>query len=301
MYGILVDTRLNMSSAVLALARILPVAKFQAEPWLDSIVDVLHSGLAHIKRSPAHTEALLALVGGCASAFGPAIEKAITICLDSMFSEGLSAALVKAADAIALNIPGLAFIVRMKLLDSISMIIAGTSFQDFAAPAASSRRASMVNARDSRPGHERRRSTSLLIRTRARSVSPMRDLVTNHKPEDACDTDTAAQIQALHYLGSVFFGQQPLLLGYFQQQVTPLLSCSDINLRRAAMQACCGFLAQELSAKESEQLTSAVRDIVHAIMLVGVADDNALLRVEALQALGQKHFDKYLVRSAPLM
>lgn len=273
------------------------MAKFQADAWLDSIVHVLHDGLRHVKRNTGQMEALLALIGGCATAFGPAIEKALTLCLDSMFSEGLSPALVTAAEAIAANVPGLAYVVRVRLLDCISMLITGTSFQDFATPANSSRRASVASPRDTRPTHERRRSTSLLIRARARSVSPMRDLALSHKPEDADELDTTSQIQALHYLGSVNFGHQPLLLGYLQQQVAPLLSSADVDLRRASMQACCGFLVKTGScdSAEPEQLPSAVRNLVHAVMLVGVADENAALRVEALHALDNAHLDRYLV------
>ena len=283
--------------AVIAIARILPVAKYQADAWLDSIVHILHDGLTHVKRTPGQVEALLALIGGCATAFGPAIEKALTLCIDSMFAGGLTPALVDAAKSIALNIPGLAYLVRVRLLDCISMIITGTAFQDFATPANSARRASVASLREPRPGHERRRSASLLVRARARSISPMRDLVSTQRPEDGDEPDTVSQIQALHYLGAVDFGQQPLLLGFIQHQVAPMMSSTDVDLRRAAMQACCDFLAKagSVNSAANDQPSSAVREIVHAVMLVRVADDNAVLREEALTALGKPHLDKYLV------
>lgn len=283
----------------MAIARILPVAKFQAEAWLDSIVSVLHEGLTHIKRSPSQLEALLELIAGCAAAFGPAIEKAISLCLESMFAEGLSSALVKAVDAIASNIPGLAYAARLHLLDVVSMNISGTSFRDFAMPAGS-RRASVASLREPRPGHERRRSTSLLLRARARSVSPMRDLVHAHKSEDTVEWDTVNQITALHHLGTVNFGTQPLLLGYFQQQVAPMLSSGDPALRQAALEACCGFFVNGYAPLNNDSLSTAVREIVHAILLVGVADENAQLRIQALRALADGHFQRYLVRAAPL-
>jgi hypothetical protein len=74
-------------------------------------------------------------------------------------------------------------------------------------------------------------------------------------------------------------------------------------LRRAATQACCESLAKAcmISTVVKDQPSSAVREIVHAVMLVGVADDNAVLRVEALTALGQPHLDKYLVSARSCM
>lgn len=284
----------------MAIACILPVARYRAEAWLDSIMHVLQDGLSHMKRTHGQTEALLTLIGGCAAAFGPAIENTLAISLDDMFSDGLSPALVKAVEAIALNIPGLAYIVRVCLLDCISMIITGTSFQDFAMPASSARRASVASLRDPRPSHGRRRSTSLFDRARARSISPMRDNKSNAKGEGVEQFNSATQVEALYYLGTIDFGEQPLLLGYFQEHILPILSSADLEVRRAALHACCHFLTR-CSAADSLQLSSAIRNLLHAITLLGVVDENAALRAEALKALDDARFDKYLVSNLVLL
>jgi hypothetical protein len=263
---------------------------------------VLHSGLTSIKRTSALLEALLELIAGCANAFGPSIETAITLCMDAMFSESLTPALVKAARAVAVNIPGLASTVRLRLLDLICSILSGTTFQDLTVPQQFNRRASIAGLTAVRPafGHERRRSASLLVRARTRSASPMRGLANSslqvqHTEEDK-ETEIVQQAEALRYLGSFDFGHQPLLLGYFQQHISPLLSSSDVPLRRAAVQACCSFLVKSGALKGQEHNSSAIRQIIQAVLLVGVADESPHLRSTALEALGDKSFDKYLVR-----
>lgn len=218
-----------------------------------------------------------------------------------MFSESLSPALVKAARAVSVNIPELASNVRLRLLDLICSILSGITFQAFTIPQQSSRRASVAGLTAARPafGHERRRSTSLLVLARARSVSPMRGFpngsIQMQQSEDAKETETVQQVEALQYLGSFDFGSQPLLLGYFQQHIAPLLSSSNATIRAAAVRACCSFLVSNGPLKGQEHNSSAVRQIIQAILLVGVADDNPHLRSMALEALSDGSFDSYLV------
>lgn len=203
---------------------------------------------------------------------------------------------MKAAEDIVVNIPGLAHIVRARVLDLLVMMISGTNFQDFAMPAPVGRRSSTVSMRELKPPrHDRRRSASLLVRARTRSASPMRGPDIN--AEENTVFDPLLQALALEYMGSFDFGQQPLLLGYFQQQISPLLWAPDVIIREAALSACCGYLRHSGVLTDVEHISFATREIVNAILMVGVADDDSRLRALALEHLGDGLFDRYLVRT----
>jgi hypothetical protein len=111
-------------------------------------------------------------------------------------------------------------------------------------------------------------------------------------PEDGPDLSELA----LKTLATFDFADQPLLLSFFQQHVLHFCTAEQHNLRRAAIEACSGYLTKNGLLTSPEHRTFPVREIIQTIVFAGVADNNAEIRELAINCLDYR-FDSYLVRT----
>ena len=259
--------------------------------YQENIIAAIHAGLSQPRKQPGLFNALLEAVGGCAQAYGSTMESATMLSLDGIFSDGLSSHLVKALRQIVDHVPGLQHAVRVRLLDLVAAIMSSQTFQEFAMPVTSSRRASLATMPEAprTPTLHRRRSSSLLGRARGRSLSPKRIGRVSSIPEDRVEL----QILALDTLATFDFGVQPSLLSYYQQHILDYCTVEDPLVRKAAIQACSTYLAASGMLGTKHNLV-AVQDIVQAVLHAGVADLDPSVREIAINTLGSP-FDQYLV------
>ena len=261
-------------------------------PYQETIVIALNAGLSQPRKQAGLFNALLDVIGGCAQAFGSTAEPATALALDGIYSNGLSEHLVQALKKIVTHIPGLRHSVRIKLLDLVAVVLSSKTFQEIATPVASGRRASVATMPDTprAPNLHRRRSSSILVRARGRSLSPKRTSTVPTTQEDSSDL----QILALDTLATFEFGAQPALLSYLQQNILEYLIVEDAAIRKAAIKACTSHLIVSGVLATPKHNSAAVQEIVQAILHSGVADSDPEVRLFAISGL-DSNYDLYLV------
>ena len=109
-------------------------------------------------------------------------------------------------------------------------------------------------------------------------------------PEDGPDLSELA----LRTLATFDFSDQPLLLSFLQQHVLPFCTSEQPSLRRAAIEACHGYLTKNGLLTSLEHRTFPVRETIQTIVFAGVSDSNAEIRELAVTRLDHR-FDSYLV------
>ncbi|KAH7427560.1 hypothetical protein KP509_10G049200 [Ceratopteris richardii] len=113
-------------SGFLALGEMADAVGSELEEYLPHVTGFLREAIAP-KRGKPSMEAL-ECIGSLSKAMGPAMEKHVRGLLDAMFVCGLTPTLVKALESIVSRLPSLLSTVQERLLDSISFVLAKSSY-----------------------------------------------------------------------------------------------------------------------------------------------------------------------------
>ncbi|OZJ02458.1 hypothetical protein BZG36_04099 [Bifiguratus adelaidae] len=202
-------------------------------------------------------------IGMLSIAVDQTLTKQLHWLLDLMFACGLSEALVEALLKLAEHIqPMLNTIQReLRLLNLLSVILCGQPYRPIGAP------------------------------TSNRALPPsasMNTIVTEQK-----DNDTI--ILALKTLARVDFSAH-LLSEFVAECVAPYLRDDSPEVRKVAAVTCCQVLTRDpITNQASNHALKTMGEVLEALLVVGIADPDPLIRQAVLGSLGPR-FDKHLAQ-----
>ncbi|KAL6045690.1 Serine/threonine-protein kinase TOR, partial [Balamuthia mandrillaris] len=193
----------------------------------------------------------------------------MTALLELMFGTGLSPMLTEALTELAGHIPSMLSNIQEKLMDHISLILAGKSFLH------PDQRRFFLNATGSKE----------------EGMNPYQE-----KPK-------AAIIQlALYTLGS-FNLQEKLLIDFVRETVVGFLDDDDSGIRKAAAETCCSLLVRahrsSAEAPTRGQLAVVTGEVLEKLLIVGIADPDPSVRKTVLSRL-ESTFDYHLAQAENL-
>lgn len=269
-------------SGFVALAEMAGAVGGELESYLPVVTGLLREAIAPRRGRPSMDA--LACVGSLAKAMGPAMEEHVRGLLDAMFMAGLTPTLVKALESIVSSLPSLLSTVQERLLDSISFVLAKSSYR--------SAKATMV---------------------------PTRALVVPGSPQLLELTGPALVQLALRTL-TTFDLKGHELLGFTRAAVIPYLEDEDAITRRDAAVCCCRLMEHSFSCfgLGNPRLTSnrvarpgggswrrrhrhLIEEILERLLVAAVADADAGVRKAVLFSLhGNTSFDVFLAQADSL-
>ena len=232
------------------------------EPYVDAIMQCVRDSLIQRGKKNALPETpVFFCLGHMALAVGPRIEGDVHDMLDMMFGCGLSTALVSALEKIVHAIPALLPIVQERLLHMLSQILIGVPYRPLGAPV-----------------------------PRRGGVPPP----VIHVAPDARAMETITI--ALQTLGSFDFSGH-VLSEFVRACTLPYLELEAKEVRKAAAVTCAHmFVNDPICYQTSMHAIEVFNDVLDKLIMVGIADPDAELRLTVLSALDE-HFDRHLAQT----
>ena len=232
------------------------------EPYVDAIMQCVRDSLIQRGKKHALPETpVFFCLGHMALAVGPRIEGDVHDMLDMMFGCGLSTALVSALEKIVHAIPALLPIVQERLLHMLSQILIGVPYRPLGAPV-----------------------------PRRGGVPPP----VIHVAPDARAMETITI--ALQTLGSFDFSGH-ILSEFVRACTLPYLELDAKEVRKAAAVTCAHmFVNDPICYQTSMHAIEVFNDVLDKLIMVGIADPDAELRLTVLSALDE-HFDRHLAQT----
>ncbi|MCO5558518.1 hypothetical protein L7F22_012103 [Adiantum nelumboides] len=267
-------------SGFLALAEMAGAVGGELESYLPLVTSFLREAIAP-KRARPSMEALVC-IGSLSKAMGPAMEKHVRGLLDAMFASGLTPTLVEALESIVSRLPSLLPTVQERLLDSISFVLAKSTYRS----------------------------------AKAISAVPPRPLGVPSSPQSPEVTGASLVQLALRTL-TTFNLKGHELLEFTRAAVIPYLEDDDPITRRDAGICCCRLMEHSLSmfstsnARGSSRATlprggswrrrHLIEEILEKLLVAAVADADAGVRKAVLSSLhGNTSLDSFLAQADSL-
>ncbi|KAJ7429881.1 phosphatidylinositol 3-kinase [Mycena galericulata] len=252
----MLDKPTDRHMAFIAIGHTATAVKSDLKPYLDSTME-------HIKKKNVEAEGpIFQCLAMLAAAVGPALTKWLHDVLDLMFNCGLSEPLREALVAIATNIPPFLKDIQTRLLDLLSVILSGKSYNPVGAPLP-------------------------LRRTEGESTS-----------EVAIPSDKNPELikLALSTLGTFDFSGH-VLNEFVRSCALPYLEEDNADIRRAAAITCCRlFVRDPIFYSSSSHAIQVISDVLNKLLTVGIADPDASIRKVVLSSL-HTGFDKHLAQA----
>lgn len=268
-------------SGFLALAEMAGAVGGELESYLPSVTSSLKEAIAPRRGRPS-MEALVC-IGSLAKAMGPAMEKHVRGLLDAMFAPGLTPTLVEALESIVSSLPTLLSTVQERLLDSISFVLAKSTYRS----------------------------------AKTTSAGPTRAPVVPSSPQ-APELTGAALIQLALRTLTTFDLKGHELLEFTRAAVVPYLEDEDPVTRRDAGVCCCRLMEHSfyVFGSSSSKLSPGrvtlprggswrrrhlIEEILEKLLVAAVADPDAGVRKAVLSSLhGNTSLDSFLAQADSL-
>ncbi|MCO5588585.1 hypothetical protein L7F22_042542 [Adiantum nelumboides] len=272
---------MERGSGFLALAEMAGAVGGELESYLPLVTSFLREAITP-KRARPSMEALVC-IGSLSKAMGPAMEKHVRGLLDAMFASGLTPTLVEALESIVSSLPALLPTVQERLLDSISFVLAKSTYRS----------------------------------AKAVSAVPTRPLGVPSSPQSPEVTGASLVQLALRTL-TTFNLKGHELLEFTRAAVVPYLEDDDPITRRDAGICCCRLMEHSLSmfSTSNARLGSSrttlprggswrrrhlIEEILEKLLVAAVADADAGVRKAVLSSLhGNTSLDSFLAQADSL-
>ncbi|KAI9225912.1 MAG: phosphatidylinositol kinase Tor2 [Piptocephalis tieghemiana] len=249
-----------------AIGEIAVCVKNQMAPYLQTFLQCIHEGLSlKGKARAAHEKDIFKCLGKLAEAVGPALTQEAHDLLDLMFSAGLTDPLRQALGSLARFVPPLAPVIRARLLNLISLILAGRPFVPPGAP-----------------------GSGPSIPTPA----------INSGLGEGIEKDEEVITLALYTLAD--FDHTPMLHEFVHDTVIYYLDEGHASVRRAAARTACLVLQREpVCLQASAHATRIAGEIIERLLCLGIGDPDVSIRELILSQMGP-HFDRHLSQAEHL-
>ncbi|SGZ55137.1 CIC11C00000003613 [Sungouiella intermedia] len=245
------------------------------------------SGSSKYKAIRKDTEpAIFDCIGKLSIAVGPALTKHLQRdILDMMFSNcSLSTHMQDVLQTLITNIPSLTATINKKLLNLLSLVLSGKTFQPPGSPYGSIK-INEASARDYR--------LIMISRDTGLSISSILN-----NPEVYQTQDNAIIVQALQMLA--FFDFENYQLNEFVRYcIITYLDSSSPKIRLTATSTSCKiFIKDPICQQTSVNALNAVNDVVEKLLSISITDPIAEIRLEGLTCLDEAgNFDPQLSQS----
>ncbi|KAM0787611.1 hypothetical protein ACM66B_003678 [Microbotryomycetes sp. NB124-2] len=241
-------------------------------PYLDAILINIKEGLHARGRKGAPSEdSIFQCIGMLAQSVGPALTKHMHELLDLMFAYGLSPSLHIALQQLGRDIPPLLPDIQERVLNLLSMTLAGEPFSPAGAP------------------------------HRPRKV--------DHSPADV-HRDPHSIVLALEILGSFNFKgvsqvnkmttletAELSLSEFIREHVIRFVEDDNPDVRRAATLSCCQVLSNDpVVTQTSNHAIKLVNEVLEKLLTLAIADPDPLIRQATISHLDSK-FDRHLAHA----
>ncbi|RKP11235.1 armadillo-type protein, partial [Piptocephalis cylindrospora] len=261
-----------------AIGEIAVCVKNQMSPYLQAFLQCIHEGLSLKGKARAmHEKAIFKCLGKLAEAVGPALTQEAHDLLDLMFSAGLTDPLRQALGSLARFVPPLAPVIRARLLNLISLILAGRPFLPPGAPTP----APTIAPSSIHPGLGEGVEKDEEVITLA--LYTLADF----------DHVTAAS-------GAIGMRQTPMLHEFVHDTVIYYLDDEHAGVRRAAARTACLVLQREpVCLQASAHATRIAGEVIERLLCLGIGDPDVSIRELILSQMGP-HFDRHLAQAEHL-
>ncbi|KNC51511.1 phosphatidylinositol kinase Tor2 [Thecamonas trahens ATCC 50062] len=241
------------SVTLLALGDLALAVQHHITPYLKDIMGWCKTALTLKKRASSVCLQALTTVARLATALGPSFLEALTPNLDALFGLGLSEELIDTVLSIATDLPDLADVAFYKLLDLVSLILAGAPFRH--------------------PGTPAHVATHSHLEPLLHSPQFMGILA-------ASQSSTAAKVLALKTL-SMFDFVSYFLHDFLEGVVFSYLEDPEPVIRKQAAITICKLISQPSQATSPQ----FVHRILKRLLIVCVSDREPEVRLEVLRQL----------------
>lgn len=254
-------------------------------PYVDSIVTAVNEGIAPRGRRATIEPEALRCAGRLAMALGGGVRGHVRGMVDAMFRVGLSAELTEALRDVSNAVPELLPEIQTRLLNLLSVILAGTLYRPSPTPGHQDR-GSGTGGSD---GHVKSDGSGIVDGT----VSKIHG---NALPQERVQDNSQLVVLALQTLGS-FDMRGHNLVDFVRDCVLNYLDDDVAEIRKEAARTSCRLLVAErgdgMLPPVRGHAALVVGDVLEKLLMVGISDPDPSIRHTVLANLHPR-FDYFL-------
>ncbi|GJN89148.1 hypothetical protein Rhopal_002122-T1 [Rhodotorula paludigena] len=258
-----------------AIGHVAMQVKSAMAPYLDPILASIKEGLMQRgKKGAPSEESIFQCIGMLAQSVGQALTKHMHELLDLMFAYGLSPALEHALTQLGKDIPPLLPEIQERVLNLVSIILAGEPFVQAGAPRRYQRRDRRVHL------PEERDETQIILALEVLGTFNFKGVFQIQRGAGP------VEVEEEHSLGE-----------FIRDHVVRYVEDDNPEIRSSAALSCCSVLANDpVVSHTSNNAIRLVNEVLEKLLTLAIADPDPTIRQLTISHLDPK-FDRHLAQA----